>query len=142
MIIILKMGAMKDRINEEIKTSLRNGDKVRLNLLRVIKGEIGRLEDGATILTETEVIKLLQKFKKNLETVNDDKSKEEIKILDEYLPAQMSESDIEKVIQSIIVTNNYSTMKDMGKIMGDFNKEYGGKADNKLVSQVVKKILT
>ena len=54
----------------------------------------------------------------------------------------MSESDIEKVIQSIIVTNNYSTMKDMGKIMGDFNKEYGGKADNKLVSQVVKKILT
>ncbi len=133
---------MKERINEEIKTSLRNGDKVRLNLLRVIKGEIGRLEDGATILTETEVIKLLQKFKKNLETVNDDKSKEEIKILDEYLPAQMSESDIEKVIQSIIVTNNYSTMKDMGKIMGDFNKEYGGKADNKLVSQVVKKILT
>ena len=133
---------MKERINEEIKTSLRNGDKVRLNLLRVIKGEIGRLEDGTTILTETEVIKLLQKFKKNLETVNDDKSKEEIKILDEYLPAQMSESDIEKVIQSIIVTNNYSTMKDMGKIMGDFNKEYGGKADNKLVSQVVKKILT
>ena len=133
---------MKERINEEIKTSLRNGDKVRLNLLRVIKGEIGRLEDGATILTETEVIKLLQKFKKNLETVNDDKSKEEIKILDEYLPAQMSESDIEKVIQSIIVTNNYSTMKDMGKIMGDFNKEYSGKADNKLVSQVVKKILT
>ena len=50
---------MKERINEEIKTSLRNGDKVRLNLLRVIKGEIGRLEDGATILTETEVIKLL-----------------------------------------------------------------------------------
>ena len=136
------MGAMKDRINEEIKTSLRKGDKVRLNLLRVIKGEIGRLEDGTTILTETEVIKLLQKFKKNLETVNDDKSKEEIKILDEYLPIQMSESDIEKVIQSIIVTNNYSTMKDMGKIMGDFNKEYGGKADNKLVSQVVKKILT
>lgn len=133
---------MKDRINEEIKTSLRNGDKVRLNLLRVIKGEIGRLEDGTTILTEIEVIKLLQKFKKNLETVNDNKSQEEIKILEEYLPNQMREEEIEKVIQSIIVTNNYSTMKDMGKIMGDFNKEYGGKADNKLVSEVAKKILT
>jgi len=133
---------MKDRINEEIKTSLRNGDKVRLNLLRVLKGEIGRLEDGCTTLNETEIIKLLQKFKKNLQTVNDIKSQEEIKILEEYLPTPMTEDKIEKVIQSIIITNNYSTMRDMGKIMGDFNKEYGGQADNKLVSEVVKKILT
>ena len=133
---------MRKKINDEIKNSLKVGDKNRLNLFRVIKGEISRLEDGKTELKENDIIKLLQKFKKNLELVNDKKSQEEIKILEEYLPNQMREEEIEKVIQSIIITNNYSTMKDMGKIMGDFTKEYGGQADNKIVSAVVKKILT
>ncbi len=133
---------MRKKINDEIKNSLKVGDKNRLNLFRVIKGEISRLEDGKTELKENDIIKLLQKFKKNLELVNDKKSQEEIKILEEYLPNQLREEEIEKVIQSIIITNNYSTMKDMGKIMGDFTKEYGGQADNKIVSAVVKKILT
>ena len=53
----------------------------------------------------------------------------------------MNEGEIEKAIQTIIVTNNYSTMKDIGKIMGDFNSQYGGQADNKLVAQITKNIL-
>lgn len=133
---------MREKINEEIKNSLRSGDKIRLNLFRVIKGEMGRLEDGNTELSDKSITQLLQKFKKNLESVNDEKSKQEIKIIEEYLPTQLSEEEIEKEIQSIIITNNYSTMKDMGKIMGDFNKRYGGQADNKIVSTIVKKILT
>jgi len=133
---------MRKKINDEIKNSLKSGNKTRLNLFRVIKGELARLEDGKTELNESEIIKLLQKFKKNLQSVNDERSQQELKILEEYLPIQMREEEIEKVIQSIIITNNYSTMKDMGKIMGDFNKEYGGQADNKMVSEVVKKILT
>jgi len=133
---------MREKINEEIKNSLRSGDKIRLNLFRVIKGEMGRLEDGNTELSDKSIIQLLQKFKKNLESVNDEKSQQEIKIIEEYLPTQLSEEEIEKEIQSIIITNNYSTMKDMGKIMGDFNKQYGGQADNRIVSIIVKKILT
>ena len=133
---------MREKINEEIKNSLRSGDKIRLNLFRVIKGEMGRLEDGNTEFSDKSIIQLLQKFKKNLESVNDEKSQQEIKIIEEYLPTQLSEEEIEKEIQSIIITNNYSTMKDMGKIMGDFNKQYGGQADNKIVSTIVKKILT
>jgi len=133
---------MREKINEEIKNSLRSGDKIRLNLFRVIKGEMGRLEDGNTELSDKSITQLLQKFKKNLESVNDEKSQQEIKIIEEYLPTQLSEEEIEKEIQSIIITNNYSTMKDMGKIMGDFNKQYGGQADNKIVSSIVKKILT
>ena len=53
----------------------------------------------------------------------------------------MSESEIEDIIKMLIVTHNFCDMKDMGKLMGQFNKEYSGKADNKIVSQIVKNIL-
>ena len=132
---------MKDKINDIIKESLRSGDKERLTLFRVIKGEISRLEDGSKSLTESEVIKLLQKFVKNLESINDDKSKREIEMIKPYLPTPMSEDEIEDVIKMLIVTHNFCDMKDMGKLMGQFNKEYGGKADNKVVSQIVRNIL-
>ena len=132
---------MKDKINDIIKESLRSGDKERLTLFRVIKGEISRLEDGSKSLTESEIIKLLQKFVKNLESINDDKSKREIEMIKPYLPTQMSEVEIEDVIKMLIVTHNFCDMKDMGKIMGQFNKEYGGRADNKVVSRIVRNIL-
>ena len=67
---------MREKINEEIKNSLRSGDKIRLNLFRVIKGEMGRLEDGNPELSDKSIIQLLQKFKKNLESVNDEKSQQ------------------------------------------------------------------
>mgnify|MGYP003122549553 CR=1 FL=1 len=132
---------MKDKINEIIKQSLKSGDKEKLTLFRVIKGEISRLEDGSKTLTESEIIKLLQKFVKNLESINDDKSKREIEMIKPYLPTQMSEVEIEDAIKMLIVTHNFCDMKDMGKLMGEFNKEYGGKADNKVVSQIVRNIL-
>jgi uncharacterized protein YqeY len=132
---------MKDKINDIIKESLRSGNKERLTLFRVIKGEISRLEDGSKSLTESEIIKLLQKFVKNLESINDDKSKREIEMIKPYLPTQMSEVEIEDVIKMLIVTHNFCDMKDMGKLMGQFNKEYGGRADNKVVSRIVRNIL-
>ncbi len=120
---------------------MKNGDKDKLNLFRVLKGEISRLEDGKKELTEQETIKVIQKFVKNLETVGDEKSKSEIEMLQPFLPQLMSEPEIEDIIKMLIVTHNFCDMKDMGKLMGQFNKEYGGRADNKVVSQIVKNIL-
>tara|TARA_B100000900_G_scaffold295350_1_gene254009 strand:- start:10348 stop:10749 length:402 start_codon:yes stop_codon:yes gene_type:complete len=132
---------MKNKINDIIKSSMKNGDKDKLNLFRVLKGEISRLEDGKKELTEQETIKVIQKFVKNLETVGDEKSKSEIEMLQPFLPQLMSEPEIEDIIKMLIVTHNFCDMKDMGKLMGQFNKEYGGRADNKVVSQIVKNIL-
>ena len=120
---------------------MKNGDKDKLNLFRVLKGEISRLEDGKKELTEQETIKVIQKFVKNLETVGDEKSKLEIEMLQPFLPKLMSEPEIEDKIKMLIVTHNFCDMKDMGKIMGEFNKEYGGKADNKVVSRIVRNII-
>jgi hypothetical protein len=84
---------------------------------------------------------MLHKFIKNLETVSDERSKQEIAILREYLPEQMTETEIRDAIQVIITTNNYSTIKDMGKVMSDFNFKFNGQADMKIVSGLVKENL-
>ena len=133
---------LKNKITEEIKTAMKSGDKIRLNLFRVLKGELARVEDSKNELTDELVIKMFQKFIKNLEMVNDERSKQEIEILNEYMPKQLAENEIEDIIQSLIVTNNYSSMKDMGKIMSDFTADYSGQADMKLVSTIVRKNLS
>lgn len=133
--------SLKNKITEEIKTAMKSGDKIRLNLFRVLKGELARVEDSKNELTDEQVIKMFQKFIKNLEMVNDERSKQEIEILNEYMPKQLSDGEIEEIIQSLIVTNNYSSMKDMGKIMTDFTAEYSGQADMKTVSVIVRKNL-
>ena len=133
---------LKNKITEEIKTAMKSGDKFRLNLFRVLKGELARVEDSKNELTDEQVIKMFQKFIKNLEMVNDERSKQEIEILNEYMPKQLAENEIEDIIQSLIVTNNYSSMKDMGKIMSDFTADYSGQADMKLVSTIVRKNLS
>tara|TARA_R100000664_G_C2730811_1_gene121412 strand:+ start:453 stop:860 length:408 start_codon:yes stop_codon:yes gene_type:complete len=133
---------LKNKITEEIKTAMKSGDKIRLNLFRVLKGELARVEDSKNELTDDQVIKMFQKFIKNLEMVNDERSKQEIEILNEYMPKQLAENEIEDIIQSLIVTNNYSSMKDMGKIMSDFTADYSGQADMKLVSTIVRKNLS
>ena len=133
--------SLKNKITEEIKTAMKSGDKIRLNLFRVLKGELARVEDSKNELTDEQVIKMFQKFIKNLEMVNDERSKQEIEILNEYMPKQLADSEIEEIIQSLIVTNNYSSIKDMGKIMTDFTAEYSGQADMKTVSVIVRKNL-
>lgn len=132
---------LKNKITEEIKTAMKSGDKIRLNLFRVLKGELSRVEDNKNELTDDQVIKMFQKFIKNLEMVNDERSKKEIEILNEYMPKQLLDEEVEEIIQSLIVTNNYSSMKDMGKIMSDFTAEYSGRADMKIVSTIVRKNL-
>ena len=132
---------MKNKINDIIKSSIKNGDKDKLNLFRVLKGEISRLEDGKKELTDEEIVKVIQKFVKNLESIGNEQSKLEIKLLQPFLPKLMSEYEIEDAIKMLIVTHNFCDMKDMGKLMGQFNKEYAGKADNKIVSRIVKNIL-
>ena len=70
-----------------------------------------------------------------------DKESKEIKIIEEFLPEQMNDNDLEIKIQSIIKAEGASAMKDMGKIMGIASKELEGKADNSRISVYVKKLL-
>jgi uncharacterized protein len=66
----------------------------------------------------------------------------QIKILEQFLPVQMSEDELKKIIGEIVAQTNASSMKDMGKVMGMASKQLAGKADGKAISTIVKQLLS
>jgi uncharacterized protein YqeY len=142
----------KNTIDNQIKESMLNKRKTRLLALRAIKSAI-LLEEKSGNENNINSLNLLMKLikqrkdsrnlyiKQNRKDLADKESKE-IKIIEEFLPKQMNDNDLEKIIQRIITAENASTMKDMGKIMGIASKELEGKADNSRISVYVKKLLS
>ncbi|MAD59723.1 MAG: glutamyl-tRNA amidotransferase [Flammeovirgaceae bacterium] len=142
----------KNTIDNQIKESMLNKRKTRLLALRAIKSAI-LLEEKSGNENNINSLNLLMKLikqrkdsrnlyiKQNRKDLADKESKE-IKIIEEFLPKQMNDNDLEKIIQRIITAENASTMKDMGKIMGISSKELEGKADNSRISVYVKKLLS
>tara|TARA_Y100000768_G_scaffold388550_1_gene385159 strand:+ start:1396 stop:1833 length:438 start_codon:yes stop_codon:yes gene_type:complete len=142
----------KNTIDNQIKESMLNKRKTRLLALRAIKSAI-LLEEKSGNENNINSLNLLMKLIKQRKDSRDlyikqnrkdlaDKESKEIKIIEEFLPKQMNDNDLEKIIQSIITVENASTMKDMGKIMGIASKELEGKADNSRISVYVKKLLS
>ena len=142
----------KNIIDNQIKESILNKKKTRLLALRAIKSAI-LLEEKSGNENNINSLNLLMKLIKQRKDSRDlyikqnrkdlaDKESKEIKIIEEFLPKQMNDNDLEKIIQRIITAENASTMKDMGKIMGIASKELEGKADNSRISVYVKKLLS
>lgn len=125
---------LQEKIQSDIKVSMLNKDIERLSLLRVIKGEINR---EAKELSDDRIISIIRKMKENAEMMN---NQDEIKILNEYLPAMLGEKQIETLILGIINKGGYSGMKDMGKVMNEL-KVYGSQIDGKIASGMVRKLL-
>lgn len=132
---------LKELIDQEIKQAMINKDNIKRDVLRVIKAEISREEAGIKVYGDDEVIKLIQKSIKNLEIIGSTVAMEEIKILEQYIPKQMSEVEIEEAIKLLVIETGASGVKDIGKLMNAFNSQYKGMANGKLVSEVIKKIL-
>ena len=129
--------------------------KERLEALRSVKSGIILLktDKGASHeVTADEEIKMLQKQVKQRKESADiyiqqsrpelaEKELAEAKVIEEFLPAQMSADEVEKVLREIIATVGASSAKDMGKVMGAASKELAGKAEGKMISELVKKLL-
>lgn len=142
-----------DQINADIKTAMKAKDRDKLNTVRAIKSEVLKeaTKDGSgrNEIDDVVVVKILQKLLKQrkdsatlyIEQGREDLANEEIiqaDILASYLPEMLSEADITKIVKAIIKKLGASGPKDMGKVMGLATKELAGKADNKLVAEVVK----
>ena len=141
----------KNIIDNQIKESMLNKSKTRLIALRAIKSAI-LLEEKSGGSIEKNPVKLLMKLIKQRKDSRDlykkenridlaEKESNEIKIIEEFLPEQMSDVDLEKKIEEIIKEEGGASMKDMGRIMGIAVKMLDGKADNSRVSIFVKKLL-
>jgi hypothetical protein len=70
------------------------------------------------------------------------KEQEEVNVIEKYLPAMMSEEEVREVVKAAIATTGATTQKEMGKVMGIVSKQLAGKADNKLVADIIKSLLT
>ncbi len=143
-------------INTDIKAAMMARDKRKLESLRAIKSALLLLKTGkdtsfAEVPKELELKTLQKLIKQRKESAKiykeqgrDEAYEEETyqaKIIEEYLPEQMSDGDISNIISAIIEKTGASSMKDMGKVMGMASKELAGKADNSLVSKIVKEKL-
>ena len=122
---------------------MKTKDATSLNVLRVLKGEIQRSEqssNGKVEVSDADIIKLIKKSIDGINETGGDQS--EIAVLEKYMPKQMTEFQIQLAVTSLILGNNYNSPKDMGKIMAYFNQNHAGQYDGKLLSEVVKNLLT
>lgn len=146
---------ISNTIDQEIKQAMLAKDQVTLRGLRAIKAAIllAKTEKGgAEEMTEDAEIKILQKLVKQRKESADiyknqgredlfQVEQEEIDVISKFLPAQLDRADIEKIIVNIIQQTGASSIKDMGKVMGLANKELAGKAEGKLIGEIVKEKL-
>ncbi len=147
---------LKENINEDIKKAMRAKDQGRLRALRSIKSAIllletseGRKEESLT--AEEELKLLIKQAKQRKDSYNqyitnnrEDLAKveaEELAVIEEYLPKQLSESEVEEKVKAIIDQLGASSVKDLGKVMGTATKQLAGMADGKLISKVAKSLL-
>lgn len=149
--------SLKDIINEDIKTAMKAKDKIRLETVRSIKKvllekEVELRGEGKETLTpDDEMAVLLQQAKQRKDAIVQyqtagredlvEKEKAELAIIETYLPEQMSDDQLEEVINNIIAQVGATTAKDLGKVMGVAMKELKGKADGKKIQELVKRKL-
>jgi uncharacterized protein YqeY len=146
---------LKDKINEDLKVALKSGDKTRLLTIRSIRALILEFEKSGVDkeLTEEEELKLLnsaaKKRKDSIEQYRiakrEDLAKseeEELKIIIEFLPEQMSKEEIMSKVKEIAGNIGAESKKDFGKLMFSTMKELKGKADGMIVRETVEKVLS
>jgi uncharacterized protein YqeY len=146
---------LEDRINNDIKEAMKAKDQARLRGVRAVKSAILLLKtDGSGHeIDESAEIKMLQKLIKQRQDsyeiyVKQNRAdlatteKEEIDVIMQYLPKQLSTEELESGIKKIISDLGASGIKDMGKVMGAASKEFEGKADGKTISGIVKNLLS
>ncbi|MBP7984265.1 MAG: GatB/YqeY domain-containing protein [Bacteroidaceae bacterium] len=147
--------ALYDQISNNIMEAMKARDKVRLETLRNIKkffieaktapGANDTLEDDAALKI---IAKLAKQGKETAEVYKGqnrmDLAEEElaqVAVIENYLPKQMSEAEIEEAVKAIINQTGATSMKDMGKVMGMASKQLAGKADGRMISTIVKTLL-
>ncbi|KUK73883.1 MAG: GatB/YqeY domain-containing protein [Clostridiales bacterium 38_11] len=146
--------SLKEKLMEDLKASMKNKDKVRKNTVTMIRAAAKQMEvDNRVDPTDDDIIGIIAKqVKQKKDSIDDFKAgnredlvtltEEEIAILTEYLPEQLSLEALEEIVVNAIKETNAQSKKDMGKIMGKIMPLIKGKADGKQVNEIVSKYLS
>lgn len=149
------MEKLEEKIVKDIMSAMKNKDEIRLSALRSTKTAIQNEKTNGTFheLTNADVTKIIQKqIKQRVESEDiyraanrnelADKEMKERIILEEYIPKPLNDEELLNSINEIIATFNATTIKDMGKVMSELNKQYSGRIDGKKASTIIKEKLT
>ncbi len=147
--------SLEQKIMTDLKEAMKAKDQAKLRSIRAIKAAILLMKTDGTgqEITEEKEIKLIQKLVKQRKESLDIYAKqgredlaavekEEIAVLEKYLPEQMGEAELTDYLKGIVDKLGANSMADMGKIMGVASKDLAGKADGKAISAIVKQLLS
>ena len=143
--------SLQTKVMNAMKIAMKAKDAGALAALRAVKSELllASTSGSTRELTEADEIKILQKLvkqRKESATIFSEQNREDLAkpeleqaaVIEQFLPEQMTEEEVAKVVDEIITQTGASSMKDMGKVMGMTNSKLGGKADGKTISGIVK----
>ena len=145
---------LKEKLLEDLKNCMKDKNVVRKNVIQMVRAAILQVEkDNGITLDDNQIIDIIAKeSKKRKDSLADyEKSgredlinelKEEINILAEYLPKQLSMEEVEKIVKEVIEAEGATSMKDMGKVMKSAKAKIGAASDGKTINEVVKKCLS
>ncbi len=146
--------SLEKTINDDIKAAMLAREKVRLESLRAIKAAIlvEKTKDGAESIADDAVVKIIQKLVKQRKESAEiyvqqnrqelaDNELAEAAFMEPYLPKPLSEAELEAAVQAVIVQLGASGPQDMGKVMGVASKQLAGRADGRVISETVKRLL-
>ena len=144
---------LKEKLLEDLKNSMKEKNTVRKNVIQMVRAAILQVEKDKQIeLNDEQIIDIIAKeSKKRKDALGDyEKSgredlineiKEEIQILAEYLPKQLSIEELENIVKEVIAEQGATSIKDMGKVMKAAKEKIGAASDGKTINEVVKKCL-
>ena len=146
--------SLKEQLFNDLKTAMKEKDTVRKEVIQIVRAGILQIEKDEKIdnLDDDSVLTVISKEIKKINDVMPDFEKaqrqdlideadKKIELLKAYLPEQLSEAEIEEIVRETIKDVDAKSMRDMGKVMGVVTAKTKGKADNKIVSDVVKRML-
>ena len=147
--------SLETKVMDELKTAMKAKDEAALRTLRAIKAAIiiEKTSEGASdVISEATEIKMLQKMAKQRRDSLDiyvkqnredlaGKEREELAIIEKFLPAQMSQDELHTELKAIIAQVGATSAADMGKVIGAANKALAGRIDGKSISEAVKQLL-
>ena len=147
---------IENQINESIKDSMKKKDSLRLESLRSIKSAIlleKTKSSSDKTLDENEIIKILQRLVKQRNDsakIYNEQNREDLanievaqsKIISEFLPEQLNETELTEIINTTITELNASSMKDMGAVISEVNKKISGRAEGRIIAEIVKNKLS
>jgi hypothetical protein len=144
--------SLLERLDSDLKAAMKSGDEIKISVIRMLRSSITyakAAKNAKKVFTDEDIVGFIQtglkqrkesieQYEKGKRTDLAEREKEEKKILESYLPAQLSEEEIKKLVEQVLAETGAVSAKDMGKVMAKLMPLTRGKADNSIVSSIVK----